>query len=108
MTEMVKIIVDGKEKTIDLSALDLPPPVEVLPLLRTSLFKTEIYSRMTDDELDAFDDAIEASDRRTRLMWRDCLEVQVDSPLWPLLQFQMKEAFGAARTAAILSLDQSL
>lgn len=104
MTELVKIIVDGKEKNIDINVLGLPSPVDAPPHLRASLFKTEIYSRMTDEELDAFDDAIETSDRRTRLMWRDCLEVQADSPLWPVLQFQMAQEFGPDRASMILSL----
>lgn len=72
--------------------------------LRTSLYKTEIYERMSDGELDILDEALEGADRRTRLMWRDCLEVMVDSPLFPILQAQMTVAFGEDRAEAILSL----
>ena len=82
-----------------------PEPEPELPPLRSSLYKTEIYERMTDAELDVFDNAIERADRRTRLMWRDCLEVQADSPLFPALRAQMTAAFGEERANTILSLD---
>ena len=90
------------EKAIDGLTKESPPVPP--PPSRTSLFKTEIYERMTDAELDVFDDAIEQADRRTRLMWRDCIEVEADSPLFPVLQAQMTAAFGEDRAEAILSL----
>ena len=96
------IIVDGIEQEVE---NDFNFTSQAKPLKRTSLFKTEIYERMTDGELDIFDVAIEQADRRTRLMWRDCLEVQVDSPLFQVLNAQMVAAFGADRASAILSLD---
>lgn len=96
--QTTKRFIDGTVVTIK----PLPPAP---PAPRTSLYKTEIYSRMTDQELDRFDREIESAPTRIRLMWRDCLEVQADSNLFPLLQAQMTEEFGKDRTAEILSLE---
>jgi len=89
-------------KILDLSAKALTEPP--LPQ-RISLYKTDIYSRMTDDEFSLFISAMEAASARIRYMWNDCQQVEVASPFWPLLQQQLTEAFGEERTAAILSLD---
>lgn len=77
----------------------VPPPP------RSALFKTEIYSRMTDEELEAFEAALAVAPVRLRLMWRDCNSVEVESPLFPMLRQQLTEGFSEARAAAILSLD---
>lgn len=103
MTEKVIIYKDGQYLEVDKSSLDLPTGEAVF--LRTSLFKTDIYTRMSDEELVAFDVGMEAADTRTRLLWRDCLQVDVNSPLFPLLQARLSEAFGPDRAAEILSLE---
>ena len=86
----ITIIIDGIEQEVE---NDFNFTSQIKSLKRNYLFKTEIYERMTDEELDVFDVAIEQADRRTRLMWRDCIEIQKDSPLFPVLQMQMAAAF---------------
>jgi len=83
------------------------PPTEPAfpkPPERISLYKTDIYSRMSDEELDAFDEAMGAADTRTRLMWRDCLQVEIDSPFFTVLLDRLEAGFGKERAAQILSL----
>lgn len=98
----IKIMRDGVEELIDEKEWS-PPAMPVM--VRPSLYKTEIYQRMSNVELDVFDSAIEQADRRTRLMWRDCLEVQADNPLFEQLKLQLTAAFGQERAEAILSLE---
>ncbi len=103
MTQKTTIFQEGEYVEVDRASLEIPTEAPVF--LRSSLFKTDIYSRMTDEELSAFDLGMETADTRTRLMWRDCLQVDVNSPLFPLLQARLTEAFGPDRAAQILSLE---
>ena len=68
-----------------------------------SLYKTTIYERMTDAELSTFDTAMQAAPLRERLVWRDCVTVNSDSPHFGQLQAAMQAAFGTERTAIILA-----
>lgn len=76
-----------------------PPPVATA----FAIYKTDVVTRMTDDELTRFDAALTSAPVRTRRMWTDCVEIRSDSPFFATLQAQFTTAFGADRTAAILA-----
>jgi hypothetical protein len=79
-----------------------PPIPEALPQ-PFDLYKTTIYERMTDAELETFDASMRAAPLRDRLMWSDCVTVNSYSPYFAALSAAMLAAFGAERTAAILA-----
>lgn len=103
MSEKTTIYKDGDYVEIDKAFLDLPKETPVF--LRAFLYKTDIYSRMTDEELAAFEVGMETADTRTRLMWRDCLQVDVKSTLFNSLHLMLSKILGFDRAQEILSLD---
>ena len=68
-----------------------------------TLYKTDIESRMTDDELTAFDAALSAATVRARRLWTDCQMGHSDDPFFTDLQAQLTAAFGADRSSIILA-----
>lgn len=105
MDRIVVDVITGQVTVVPLTdeevaALEAQPPEPVAPY---QLYKTDIYSRMTDAELEAFDTAMRAAPLRERLMWADCVTVSSDSEYFLLLVSSMTAAFGDERTATILA-----
>jgi hypothetical protein len=94
---------DGIDVTVsdEEYALVFPSPPE--PPRPFTLYKTGIESRMTDDELTAFDAALSAATVRARRLWTDCQLVHSDDPFFATLTAQLTAAFGADRAFIILA-----
>jgi len=67
------------------------------------LYKTVIYERMTDAELETFDASMRAAPLRDRLMWNDCVTVNSANPYFAALSAAMLAAFGVERASVILA-----
>ena len=82
-------------------------PTKPGPAPAYSIYKTDVVSRMTDDELDKFDAGLTAATTRERRMWTDCTQIQSDSPYFTALQQQFAAAFGTGRATTLLAADGS-
>ena len=66
-------------------------------------YKTDIWSRCTDDEAEQLDGALQSSSVRYRRMWDDCITVEHDSALFTYLHSEMTTPFGSDRTDQLLA-----
>ncbi|MDN3592118.1 hypothetical protein [Methylobacterium adhaesivum] len=87
------------------SVLAAPEPVEAAPEpdVPFELFKTDVLSRMTDDELDGFDEELATASTRERRMWIDCTRLVSTDPYFEGLKAKFAAAFGEDRAKAILA-----
>lgn len=76
---------------------------ESAELARRFTYKTDIWTRCTEDEAEILDARLEQAPARERRMWADSLSVQHASDYYTMLREQMEAEFGVERTAAILA-----
>lgn len=67
------------------------------------LFKTDVLGRMTDDELEGFDEELATASTRERRMWIDCTRLVSTDPYFEGLKAKFAAAFGEDRAKAILA-----
>lgn len=95
---------NGEDITVSDEVYDkLFPPIPPEPPRPYTIYKTDIVSRMTDPELEAFDTALTAAPLRQRRMWADCQALESSSEYFGGLTAQFTAAFGADRAKAILA-----
>lgn len=66
-------------------------------------YKTDIWQRVTEEEAEVLDAALNAAPAKQRRMWDDSLSVEHSSDYYVLLKAQMVGVFGEARTDEILA-----
>ncbi|MCL7931678.1 hypothetical protein [Halomonas llamarensis] len=80
-----------------------PPEPQPLPEPEYFTYKTDIWTRCTEDEAETLDAALSSAPAKQRRMWDDSLSVEHSSDYYTLLRGQMESVFGAARTAEMLA-----
>lgn len=76
-----------------------PPKQPVVSIL----YPTDLWRRMTDDEVTAVEAAMEAQTSRIRRIFNAATEYRSDDELWPLLQQIAESLFGKGRASQILA-----
>lgn len=106
MNKMLVDLATGETSIVPMTAEEIAAQeamAAAVAALPYSLYKTDIISRMTDEEVEAFDTALAGASARLRRMWLDCQKVESDSPFFAGLKASFAAQLGDERAEAILA-----
>lgn len=88
-----------------ISAYQVPSetPPEEDPLRWHYLTKTELWSRCSDEEADAIDEAIALQPTKWRRIFNDATILDLDDPMMAVMRETMNQIFGQPRTTVLLA-----
>ena len=72
-------------------------------LMKTRLYKTDIWARATDDEISVISATIDTASLRMQMMWKDSLCFDVTLPEFAEIKVPMAAAFGHDRADILLA-----
>lgn len=100
------IIISTANGNVELSGDDAADYLASIPgelPVSYRLYKTTIWSRLTDAELQSVVDAMAAQPLRLRMMWNDAITVESDSEFFGVLNQFVTAVLGASRAAEVLA-----
>jgi hypothetical protein len=73
-----------------------------VPLVKTVIYKADIWRRATDAEAITIDAQLNAQPVRLRRMWQDSQTLSTGDEMYPAIRAAFEQAFGADRAAELL------